>query len=571
MNVAIEIDFAKPWQKYVRVSYDIRFERDDPEEFTLVMPSWTPGSYLIRDFATHVEGFSALDPKGRELRWTKTAKSRWKIDRAGGSRVLTTHRIYANDLSVRGAYADHEMAFINAPAAFLHPEGRLADAVRLKIKPPKGWGVATAKNAGRDGWRVFESFDEFYDTPILTAEKLEIRTFKAGKTAFRLAAAGPHRTDLTRVCRDLKKIAAAQTQIFGAHPCREYLFQVLFAKGGYGGLEHADSSTNIFDGFSLDDPKRYPIFLTLLAHEHFHLWNVKRIRPVALGPFDYDRENYTRELWLAEGLTSYYDDHTAYRAGVYSVPQYLDVLAENIDKLQAQKGARVASLSAASFDAWVKHYKPNENTHNVTVSYYLKGGLVMMLLDFEIIKASGGRHTLDGVMAALYELYRLRPGIGITKEEFFACAEGFAGRSLGHFVADHVDGTAAIDWEGAFHPFGIAVASRAEGKSFEAGFSLKESGGRVTIDKIDEDGPAFLSELQSGDEILAVGGERADSVKSARQALRGPKTEVLFARRGLVYRTELSPILRANPVRKLVASTRLTPSQKKYLKVFLRR
>lgn len=571
MNVAIEIDFAKPWQKYVRVSYDIRFERDDPEEFTLVLPSWTPGSYLVRDFATHLEGFAALDPKGRELRWTKTAKSRWQIDRAGKTRVLATHRIYANDLSVRGAYADHEMAFINAPAAFLHPEGRLSDALRLKIKVPKGWKLATAKNAGRDGWREFDSFDEFYDTPILTAEKLEFREFKTGKTAFRLAAAGQHHADLTRVCRDLKKIVATQTAIFGAHPCREYLFQILFAKGGYGGLEHASSSTNIFDGLTLEDAKRYPVFLTLLAHEHFHLWNVKRIRPAALGPFNYERENYTRELWIAEGLTSYYDDHTAYRAGVYSASQYLEVLAENADKLSAQKGARVTSLSDASFDAWIKHYKPNENTHNVTVSYYLKGGLVMMLLDFEIIKASGGRHTLDGVMASLYELYRLRPGIGITKEEFFACAEGLAGRPLGRFIADYIDGTAAIDWEAALEPFGIAVTSRAEEKSFEAGFTLKESGGRVTIDKIDEDGPAFSSELQSGDELLAIGPERVDSVKAARQALRGPKTEVLFARRGLVYRTELNPVLKANPSRKFATATRLSPSQKKYLKVFLRR
>lgn len=572
MNIAITIDFSKPQEKYLRIRYDIRSERKHGlGELALVMPSWTPGSYLIRDFATHLEDFSATDPSGRPIAWNKTAKARWLIDCGKREHIVVTHRIYANDLSVRAAYADHEVAFANGPAVFLHPEGGTALPVTLRITTPKGWLTAFAKKPVKNGSHLFDSFDELYDTPILAAKHLDVHRFKVGKTNYRIATVGPHHGDLERLCRDMKRVIASQNAIFGGNPCHDYVFQLLFIKGGYGGLEHAFSSSNMFDGFTLDDPKRYSVLVALLAHEHFHLWNVKRIRPRVLGPFDYNQEAYTRELWIAEGVTSYYDDHTTYRANVHSEQAYLDVIAENIEKQESQKGQRVNSLSQSSFDTWIRHYKPNENSPNTSVSYYLKGGLVAMLLDFEIIRASRCRETLDGVMRDLFTLYKHRPEAGITREEFVALAQKRAGILLDVFFANYVDGVKTIDWTEAFAPFGIAFKVRPSDNNHWMGVVTRDDGGKVFITRIVEDSPAFNSDLQVGDEILALNGERIESTKGIRPALRGKTAKALFARRGRVYEETIPLNHKAPPKFALAFVKNPTPVQKKYLKAFLRR
>ena len=236
-----------------------------------------------------------------------------------------------------------------------------------------------------------------------------------------------------------------------------YLFQIVFYKDGYGGLEHSFSSTNFFDGTRLDQKKSYQKFLSLLSHEHFHLWNVKRIRPQGLGPFDYSQEVYTKELWIAEGITSYYDDHFVYRAGIMSKEDYLQIITDNISHLENYKNSKVNSLSESSFDAWTRFYRQNENSINTVVSYYLKGGLVMMLLDFQIIQKSKGKKSFDNVMQDLYSLYKKRPETGITRDEFFAIVEKHTSQNMKTFVQSYIDGTTAISWQRGFNAFGIKM------------------------------------------------------------------------------------------------------------------
>lgn len=571
MNIQVTLDFARPHEKYVHVRYDVNLPASltgsDP---VFTMPSWTPGSYLVRDFAQHVEAFQAFDSDGRALPFVKISKNQWQIQRQDAAKIRLEYKVYANDLSVRAVYADHEFAFANAPAVFFYLEGFLNEPVTLKIKLPRGWQLATAKKDDK-GKFTFANFDEFFDTPFLAAAEMDVRKFKVRDTGYRLATIGPHRADLERVVKDLQKVIAKQNAVFGSNPCADYLFQLLFIKGSYGGLEHSFSSSNIFDGLSLSDPKRYPILVALLAHEHFHLWNVKRIRPRALGPFDYTRENYTRELWIAEGLTSYYDDHTVYRAGIYDQAGYFEVLSDNIAKLEAGKGAKLNSLSDASFDAWIRFYRPNENSQNVSVSYYLKGGLVMMLLDFEIIKKSQGRHNLDDLMRLIWLDYKKRPELGLTREEFFKRAEELTGGSLAKFIADHIDGTAVIDWAKEFDPFGIELKEDAKKDGdYYLGVTGKESGGKLLIDKIAEDSPAFASILQAGDEVLAANGLRIETIKQLKDALHERELEVLFARRGKVSRAKVTLTKPPSRQKKLALKSKLTPNEKKYLAIFLR-
>jgi predicted metalloprotease with PDZ domain len=571
MEIQLSLDFHNPSEKYLHVDFEIQLPKSGlNRDLVMTMPNWTPGSYLVRDFATHVEAFQAFDGKGRPLTYQKIKKNQWEVHQESARTVRVSYKIYANDLSVRAAYMDHEFAFANGPAVFMHPEGFLKSKITLKLKTPKGWDVALGKKPER-GVYVYDHFDILYDTPILTANTLERRQFKVGKTTYHIATVGPHRADLDRIATDMKTVLTRQLAIFGDNPCDEYLFQILFVKGGYGGLEHLYSSSNIFDGLSLDDPKRYPILISLLAHEHFHLWNVKRIRPRALGPFDYHTENYTRELWIAEGVTSYYDDHTTYRGGIYSREAYLNVIAENIVKYEAGKGARLNSLSEASFDAWIRYYRQNENSPNTSVNYYLKGGLVMMLLDFEIIRKSKGKHTLDDVMKDQYELFKKRPELGITREEFFASVEKFTGASTQKFIKDHIDGTAVIDWDKAFAPFGLSLEVAKPETGYYLGVTSREANGKVFIDKIAEDSPAFHSPMQSGDEILAVNNERIESARQLKSVLGKPRVKVLFARRGVVYEERIA-LTKHNPFnKKLQVQKNLTLTQKKDLESFLRR
>ena len=571
MDITITLDFNKPHEKYVHIDYQIKWQQSTKTATKLILPSWTPGSYLIRDFATHIEAVQAFNDSGDAVAVTKNSKAEWQFATVGARSLKLRYKVYANDLSPRAAYCDHELGFVNPAAVLLFPQGALQNPIQLKIKVPPRWQLALAKKALRGSYS-FQNFDELYDTPILTSPLLECRQFKVNSTQYELATFGPHHTDLNHVVADLKKIIAKQIPIFGDNPCARYVFQLIFVKGAYGGLEHCFSSTNLFDGLSLLDAKRYPILMALLSHEHFHLWNVKRIRPQELGPFDYTREAYTRELWLAEGVTSYYDDHTLLRAGVYSTTAYLEVIAENIEKLLSGKGAQLNSLSEASFDAWIRYYRPNENSLNTSVNYYLKGGLVGLLLDLEIIKKSRGRATLDDVMRELYRRFKSRPEVGITRGEFFAVVESLTGCTFQEFVAKYIDGTTAIDWQKAFAEFGIVLETDKKTKeSYFLGLTLKDLAGKVVIDKISEDTPSFHSILQSGDEIIAINGERMDTLKKIDVVDRSPKVKVLFARRGLVYDTEFTLVKKSTAAKKLVISQKITSQQKKYLNLFLRR
>ncbi len=561
MQTAITLDISQPKQKYLKVSYAI--SEINQNELVLVFPVWAPGSYMIREYASQVDQVAFADTAGKKLKFEKIDKCRWRVATKGVKKVMLTYRVYAGDLNVRGAYADHEMIFINGSSAYFHIQNQLGLSPTLSIKTPFGWVLAHAKGASKV---KFKNFDELYDTPVLCAKNLTLKKFKVGKTDFTMAFWGSAKTDLDKVAADVKKIIERQVAMFKGHPCAAYCFQVMFLPKMYGGLEHAHSSSNVFDGSLLADPKEYQKFLALLSHEHFHLWNIKRIRPKELGPFDYTTEAYTRELWLAEGVTSYYDDHFVWRAGHMTKEAFLDIIAENITKLEAGKATKVNSISDSSFDAWIKFYRQNENSLNTTVSYYLKGGLVVMLLDFFIITKTHGKKTLDDVMRLLFKMHLDRPGVGVTREEFLNGVAKVCGHSAGDFFHHYIDGTTMIDWKKEFSKFGITVSYEDDKKKHYLGVVLGEAGGRVTVQNIAEDSPAFDSELSPGDEIIAINGERFTSTKQLDAFLTGKKLTILFSRLGLVYETVVTP--NGKPKDKYKLS--LSKKSNRLMNVFLR-
>lgn len=569
MKVSIQLDLTEVHTKYVLLTYDIT-GLGNVNEFTLSFPTWAPGSYLVREYSSQVEDFSVINAKTKtDLKWQKISKSDWQIQLKKSDTIRVTYRVYANDLSVRGTYASSDMAFLNGTAVYFYPKNGLLFSPKLTIKSLSGWDISIAKKK-RKGSYQFKNFDELFDTPILAAEKLEKHQFQVGKTKYHFDLWGDYDKEWKDIESDMKKILAKECQMFRGNPCVDYVFQILFVPGNYGGLEHCESSTNIFDGSILGKKKDYQRFLSLLAHEHFHLWNVKRIRPQALGPFDYSKEVYTRELWIAEGITSYYDDHFVFRAGVTTQTEYLEVVTDNLDRLENGKAAKVDTLSSSSFDAWIRFYRQNENSPNRVVSYYLKGGLIMMLMDFLIIQKTKGKHNLDDVMRELYQLYLKRPELGITREEFFEIAESISGLSFQSFIRDYIDGTKPVSWKSELQKMGLDLKKVASKNKFMGIIFVKKSGG-VVVRTIIEDGPAYDSPLSPGDEIIAIDHKRITDPSHVDVHLKKDKVHVMYSRLGTVAETTLKLQNHGNTTFKLAPLKKLSATQKRNLNCFLRK
>ena len=362
------------------------------------LPTWIPGSYLIREFAKHVVRIRAQSGR-KVLRMVKLDKNAWQVEPFDAP-VTVTMEIYAWDLSVRGAHLDTTHAFFNGPAVFLQVEGREDEPVEVEILAPKGakyrnWRIATAmkrKGAKPYSFGTYEAanYDELIDHPVEIGT-FTLATFKACGVQHDIAISGRHRADMRRLARDLKILCETQIRFFGEPaPMDRYVFLVTTVGDGYGGLEHRASTAllcarNDLPSVGLDKPSSgYRTFLGLASHEYFHTWNIKRIKPAAFTPYNLARENYTTLLWAFEGFTSYYDDLLLVRSGLLSRNTYLDTLGRNVTSLLRTGGRKKQTVAESSFDAWIKYYRTDENTPNAGVSYYGKGSLIGLSLDLLI-------------------------------------------------------------------------------------------------------------------------------------------------------------------------------------------
>ncbi len=566
MNITLSVSLLHPQHHYINVSY--RIKRDETGPLVLVFPVWSPGSYLVREYQGNVEDFRVTTSLDKKITFEKISKNRWRLFAGEAKDILITYRVYTSELNVRSCYVDHRFGFFNPTSVFFYPEGELNNPVKLKVTLPPRWKIAVTGTTKTE--ILFKDFDHLYDTPVLAGSSLVFEKFTVGSTRYRMAFFGDHFSNTKRMAQDVKAIVTEQKKIFGKNPCRDYLFQVLFVKGKYGGLEHAHSSTNLFDGLSLDDPKRYREFLSLLSHEHFHLWNVKRIRPLELGPFDYEAENYTQDLWLAEGFTSYYDDLCVLRAGKMTQKDYWDVLSQNIKKFENQKSKSTNSLTDSSFDSWIRFYRPTENSPNTVMSYYLKGSLVALWLNLLILKSTQGRKSLDDVMRKLFERYQQNPQLGITRNEFLSLLKKTAPLNVQAFEKDYLTGTKSIVWKEWATFFGLTWEPNKKQAPYYLGINLEKRNGRIFIRFVAEDSPAYHSALRAGDELLAINGERIEDEKQLDPYLKKKSAILLFSRFGKIGETQVNLAPNKNFDSKLIVSPRQSKAQKKFLRTWLK-
>lgn len=481
------------------------------------MPVWTPGSYLVREYSRHVLDFAATNGRGEPLPVEKTTKNTWRIHHGGATTVRVDYNLYCNERSVRTNHVDSSHAFLAPAATFLFLRGHLDAEYRVAVECPPGWRAFTGMplDASADEF-VADHYDTLVDCPFEIGPH-EPLTFEYQGVPHHIVMAGEVDVDAEQLVADFEKIVDEVASIFGFLPFDEYWFLNIVVDSGGGGLEHLNSSVNMVSRWRLGEENGYRGFLGLIAHEYFHAWNVKRFRPASLGPFDYDRENYTRDLWVAEGITSYVDDRSVLRAGFADgVDGYLENRARGFRALADSPGARRMSLSRASHDAWIKHYRPDENQTNSAISYYSKGALVAMLLDLRIRRLTMGEKTLHDAMRLGWEAYTSK-GEGFPDGSMKTFVERSTGLPFDDFFADYVDGTADLDpnpelaWVGlelVVEPQDTDRKLTKDADGFPLvptlGIQTAEQDGLVRVRSVTEGGAAYEAGINVDDVILAL-------------------------------------------------------------------
>ncbi|GAB3324662.1 PDZ domain-containing protein [Hymenobacter humi] len=479
-----------------------------PADYTDVkMPVWAPGSYLVREYSKNVEGFQARTASGQALAVEKLNKNTWRVRHPKQANFQVSYRVYAFELTVRTSFIDADHGYLNGTSVFMYPADNKMLGSTVVVQPAAGWSqVSTALKPGTGKFTYKSaSYDELADSPIEIGNQ-KVLEFTANGTPHQVAMYGTYQADEAKLVADLKKVCEEAHRVVGQNPLDRYLFIVHNLERGGGGLEHLNSTTLEVGRTTYNTEAGYKSFLNLAAHEYFHLWNVKRIRPVALGPFNYDQENYTHMLWVSEGITSYYAALINERAGYSSRDEYLNKLGESIAGVENTPGNKVQSAAESSFDAWIKQYRPNENSRNSQIDYYSKGEVIGAVLDLNIAEATKGEKHLDDVFRLLYDTYYKKAGRGFTDKEFQDAVATVAGRRYDEFFQNSVYGTKTLDYATALGYAGLALNVSPLNPNGTLGAAFSNRTGRLLVAAVKRDGAAWTGGLNVNDEVLLING-----------------------------------------------------------------
>jgi len=513
---------------------------DGQNEIELVMATWTPGSYLVRDYSRHVENIE-LTQNGK---LEKIAKNSWKASELDETTVRLKYRVYAREMTVRTNWVEEDFAFLNGAPTFMRPAGQDGLAHIVSIELPKSWkntATSLSKINQRKPVYVAENWDELVDSPIV-AGNLDIKEIEtSSKQKHYLVNAGStEHWDIDKAGEAVAKVVESQLEFWGTDPFTKPYYFINLITEGRGGLEHKHSTALISKRFAMQEREAWTSWLNLVAHEYFHVWNVKRLRPKALGPFDYSKENYSRELWFSEGLTSYYAALLNHRAGILTQKELLKIFSAYIKKLSTVAGQTTRSVADASFDAWIRGYRPDENSDNANVSYYTKGAVVGILLDAHIRKNTNNQKSLDDLMRMASILYSGEEGF--VNEDIYRLADEIDGAQAGEYLKSLVESADYIQVDDALNFLGLNLVTSKEKKETDVtlpvaylGFEFNKSKNDLIVSKVLRDTPVFKAGVNAEDELLAIDRIRVKkSDFSSRMKSYRPDTQVdlLISRRG---------------------------------------
>jgi len=508
------------------------------------MPVWAPGSYLVREFPKNVESFTAR-AGSENIRSEKIDKNTWRIYAGKNRDLKVNYKVYAFELTVRTSFVDEMHAYLNGSSVFMYLAKYKDLPSEITVVPYANWNQISCSlpTVGGDKWKLrADNYDILADSPMEIGTH-KILNFEANGVPHEVAMFGESNYNETKIVTDMKRIAEECAKVFGENPVKgKYVFIIHNTLSGGGGLEHLNSTTLQVSRWGYQPESNYNNFLALVAHEYFHLWNVKRLRPQPLGPFNYDEENYTTLLWVSEGCTSYYDDILVCRAGFIKPERYLEIMGSAITNVENTPGVRVQTLAESSFDAWIKSYRPNENSKNAEISYYSKGALIGMLLDLEIMSQTKGAKTFDDVFRDMYQKYYKKLNRGFTEAEFKTELEQTAGIKLDNFFRDYVHGTVKPDYAKYLAYAGVKLTNLNENSQEAAlGATTANQAGKIVVTNVVRDGSAWKGGLNVNDEIIALNGYRItdDLNKSVTGRQPGEKMNLIVNRDGRLLSIDL--------------------------------
>ena len=519
-------------------------------ELNLFLPTWTPGSYLVREYSRNIISMDAA-ASGSALEVTKTSKNRWIVESEGVASVTINYRLFCREINVRNNWVETDFAVVNGAPTFITIVDDYKRPYLVTVELPSGWETTASPLPSADTANSYSApdFGTLVDSPLIAGSP-QVDSFEVDGILHSLVTIGGGGVwDNARAARNVQHLVEAQRTFWGGLPYDEpYVFFNLLT-GSRGGLEHKQSMLMTGDRWYTKNRGGIRSWLSLVSHEFFHAWNGKRLRPVELGPFEYEHENYSPSLWVVEGLTSYYQHILLARAGYHTHEKYLGALSGSIAGTEKTPGRFVQSLSESSFDAWIKAYRKDENSINALFSYYSGGAVAGFLMDAKIQQETDGARSLDDVLRAAFERYSGKSGY--TESEFIALASEIAGKDLTDWFdrlvrqPNQFDYQPALDWYGLEfekpkppESNSLPVADDPEDLTKGwLGAVTSSSEGNLKVTSIPSDTPAAAAGLSVDDEIIAIDRHRVDASGLKRLAGlmgAGATVDLLVSRQGLL-------------------------------------
>lgn len=567
------------------------------------MPQWSPGYYGIGNYARNVSNFRAADAAGHSLQWEKVARNTWRVVSANTPTVVLNYDVFGNISFAANPYLGEDRAYISPSGLFVHLSGHVQHPVTVEIQLPGKWRrISTGLDPVKGKLNTFNApdFDVLYDSPILIGNQESLEFAVAGVPHFVAIENVAPDVDRNKMIADLKTMVTAATQLMGDVPYKRYTF--LMMGRGRGGIEHANSSSNQFDGTSLSTPAGYLRWLSFICHEYFHNFNVKRIRPLALGPFDYDQENLTDMLWVSEGLSVYYQDLILVRAGIMTREQYLSKMAAAIGTFENAAGRHYQSATESSLHTWSSGSGVGGD-RDTTISYYDNGAMLGAMLDLKIRESSGKKRSLDDVMRGMYRTYYLQKKRGFTDAEFRAECESASGASLSE-IFEYASTTKEVDYARYFSLAGLNLDVTTEDaaggfiglntRSDEIPPSEVQPGGgpgrrggngatgargawpefRLVVTDTAFDSPAFQAGIKPGDRVLELDGVAATAAvlsNTLKSKAPGEKIRIHISRAGVEQDTDATVARNVKKTYRLSQAAQVTAAQAAILNAWLRK
>ncbi|NUN48939.1 MAG: M61 family metallopeptidase [Candidatus Brocadiae bacterium] len=520
LDIVYDVRTPRPTTHLFHVTIELSGIEGD--SLDLAMPAWTPGYYKVQNHAKNIREFAARGDDGRALAFEMTDKQTWRVRTGGVRSAKVSYLAYAHSLSPTGSDLTDEHAYFHGTWLFMYAVGHTKSPVTLRLHPLPGWKTATGLDpAGEDTWRAAD-YDVLVDSPVLMGD-IDVRTFEAGGAVHEVVIHKSPACDRAVMVEDIRKIVEAQLAIMGPPPYKRYVFLLHFPRWWGGGLEHLNSTSIVHNGEALSDRGQYVQFLFIVSHEFFHLWNVKRIRPAQLGPFDYSKEVMTKNLWVHEGFTNYYGWLAMERGGILKREEYLGKVQEELNHLMRRAGRRITSPEMASWHTWLDP----DDSEDVEVSYYMSGHLLGLALDASIRRRTEGKRSLDDVMRLALEKTR---DAGYGDDDWLAFVNEASGSDFAEFFARHVSGTQELPYAELLAPLGVTYEAKVDATEADPGLEIQGiAEDLVRVRRVRDDGPAGEAEIDEGDILLAAGGQRLRGSEWGKWlAKRKPGDEVTF-------------------------------------------